>query len=135
MDLQTILDYSARFRARLRGALASITTEQWTREFHNIGNTTLRDTLLHIVQVEDGWVQFDILGRTLDDSIYASEHYPTVVSLFSQWDTVRQQTLDFIVERGPDGSPPLARTSDEVKVPLTSITLPSSPSQPGRTER
>jgi len=113
MTLQILLDYSERVRELLDAALIEVTPEQWTREFPNIGHTTLRDTLLHNVSVEDGWLQWDILRRQVDWSQYDPERFPTPASVFEKWAVVRQRTVDFIAERGPDGLQEMVELLDD----------------------
>jgi len=103
MNLHTLFDYSARYRARLQDSLKTAPFEAFTREFTGIGHGSLRETLLHCVGVEDEWVTVDAQKRELDWDQYESERYPTPDSIFEKWDEVRQRTLDFVSALGPVG--------------------------------
>ncbi len=103
MDLHTLFDYSARYRARLRDSLKEVAPEAFTREFTAIGHGSLRETLLHCAGVEEEWVTVDAQKREMDWSQYESEHYPTPDSIFDKWDEVRQRTLAFVAALGPAG--------------------------------
>ena len=103
MNLHTLFDYSARYRARLRASLTNIPSEAFTREYTAIGHGSLRETLLHCVGVEDEWVTVDAQKREMDWSQYESERYPTPDSIFDKWEEVRRRTLVFVAALGPAG--------------------------------
>lgn len=103
MDLHTLFDYSARYRARLRDTLKDVSPDAFTREFPSIGHGSLRETLLHCVGVEEEWVTVDAQKREMDWEQYQSGLYPTPDSVFARWDRVRRQTLEFVSALGPSG--------------------------------
>jgi len=103
MNLYTLFEYSARYRARLTDSLKSIPPDAFTREHTAIGHGSLRETLLHCVGVEDEWVTVDAQKREMEWDQYLPERYPTPNSIFEKWDEVRQRTLDFAAALGPIG--------------------------------
>ena len=103
MNLDTLFNYSARYRARLRDSLKGAPGDAFVREFPSIGHGSLRETLLHCVGVEQEWVTVDAQKREMDWASYQPDLYPTPDSVFDRWEQIRRATLDFASGLGPAG--------------------------------
>jgi uncharacterized damage-inducible protein DinB len=92
-DFRLLYDYNAWADHRTLDACAALSSEQFTRDmgssFHSV-----RDTLLHIMQVE--WLWLERWHGRSPASFAANGEYSNVESIRSRWLEIERDLLDYV---------------------------------------
>jgi uncharacterized damage-inducible protein DinB len=100
--LLELCDYTEGWRVRFAEACAGVTAEQWARPITAgpapVGHGSLRDTVVHVILVEDDWQQVDIEGRRdLDlEPEYAPERFADLNAILARGAEVRDRFRGWI---------------------------------------
>ena len=135
MNAEYFYHYLTRARRALWASLRSLSDEALSKAIVPTGGAgCIKDLVLHIVMVEDGWFRGDLLGQPCvmdsfgtDPSAFDGWHHPdkSLDWLIAYWEAVEQDTLvrwselmELVVAnyRVPayDNKPELTITADEV---------------------
>ncbi len=94
--------YTEAWRERLRRAWAMVPPGGWDRPITAgaapVGHGSLRDTVIHVVMVEEDWMEVDIVGRDVDleAEIYVPERFPDMDSILDRGQEVRARFREWI---------------------------------------
>ncbi len=91
MDTQELLQYWRDSRQALYQALDSLNDAQLDFVPH-AGLWSLRETVCHIAEVEEGWFRYQALRELSEWPVYPAREYPTVTALKELLETVHQRT-------------------------------------------
>lgn len=95
MDLLTFLKFNRRVRGTLFDTLASMPAEDFLADV-GISFGSLRNTLFHVMRVEDFWVNDFLRGGASIVSREERESLETVADLAARWDRVSDETETYI---------------------------------------
>ncbi len=92
-DLQRLFDYGHWANSRLFGVIASLTPQQFTQD---VGGSygSLRDTLVHMLSAEWGWL--DRCGGHPRGPALVPSAFPTLDSVVTTWRTIEQHLRAFV---------------------------------------
>jgi len=92
-DLERLYDYGYWANAKLFDVLARLTPDEFTRCVAG-GHASVRNTLVHILSAEWGWL--DRVGGWPRPERLKPESYPTPASLIEQWGKVEGKMNEFL---------------------------------------
>src|SRR3954470_5196282 len=92
-DLVQLYDYGYWANARLLGALAPLTPEQFTQTVAG-SYGSVRNTLVHVLSAEWGWL--DRCGGHARGAKLRAESYPTLAALVEEWGRVERYVREFL---------------------------------------
>lgn len=104
-DIQLLYEYDRWANNMVLQEVAALSTEQFTRD---LGGSfrSLRDTLLHIIAGEWGWLaywkepsdssDFFVDLRKRRDALFNPEAYPNVAAVQSKWAEVEKEQAEFV---------------------------------------
>jgi uncharacterized damage-inducible protein DinB len=92
-DLETLYDYGYWANGKLRPVLSQLSPEQFTQVVTG-SYGSIRNTLVHMLSAEWGWL--DRCGGTRRGAPLDSANFPTVASLFEQWDEIEGHLRRFL---------------------------------------
>lgn len=110
-DIQLLYEYDRWANTRVFDAVATLSNEQFTRDLGG-AFPSLRDTLVHIIASEWGWVTYwkepaptaagfiELWDRS--DALFDEQNFPHCATLRAKWSDVERAQRDF-VERLTDG--------------------------------
>ena len=104
-DIQLLYEYDRWANNRALQAVAPLRTEQFTRDLGG-GFRSVRDTLLHIIAGEWGWLaywkqpsdSFTFLAdlRKRRDALFNPEAFPNVAAVQLKWAEVEKEQAEFV---------------------------------------
>jgi uncharacterized damage-inducible protein DinB len=111
-DIQLLYEYDRWGNNRVLQAASTLTTEQFTRD---LGGSfrSIRDTLLHIIAGEWGWLAYwkepfddsaflaDLVRRR--DAMFHPDAFPTVAAVQLKWAEVEGEQLEFVNQLTDEG--------------------------------
>ena len=92
-DLRTLYDYGYWANRRLTTALAELTAEEFTQQLAG-GHASIRNTLVHAMSAEWGWM--DRCGGPRRGPALVPADYPSVAALTERWREVEQSVRGFL---------------------------------------
>src|SRR5579863_2166322 len=92
-DFRLLYDYNAWADHRTLDACAALSSEQFTRDMGS-SFRSVRDTLLHIMQVE--WLWLERWHGRSPTSFAAHAEYSTVESIRGRWMEIERDLLDYV---------------------------------------
>jgi uncharacterized damage-inducible protein DinB len=92
-DLETLFDYGYWANRKLFGTISRMTTEQFTQTLPG-SNGSIRDTMVHVLSAEWGWV--DRCGGPRRGARLDPVDYPTVSTLVETWGRVEASVREFL---------------------------------------
>ena len=104
-DIQLLYEYDRWANNRVLQAIAPLRTEQFTRDLGG-GFRSVRDTLLHIIAGEWGWLAYwkqpsnssaflaDLKKRR--DALFNPEAFPNVAAVQLKWAEVEKEQVEFV---------------------------------------
>lgn len=104
-DIQLLYEYDRWANNRVLQAASALTDEQFTRD---LGGSfpSVRDTLMHIIAGEWGWLQYwkqpssdatylaDL--RSQRDALFRPDAFPNIAVVKETWKAVEREQLDFV---------------------------------------
>jgi len=103
--LQELCDYTEAWREKLRQSYAALPPGGWARPVTAggapVGHGSLRDTVVHVVHVEEDWMVVDIQGQDVDleADIYVPERFADVDGILARGAEVRERFREWIPRR------------------------------------
>lgn len=94
-DLERLYDYGYWANKKLLGVVAQLTPEQFTETVAG-GFGSIRNTLVHILSAEWGWL--DRCGGHARGPTLKADDYPTVESVVGAWEKVEGWVRTFLAE-------------------------------------
>jgi uncharacterized damage-inducible protein DinB len=104
-DIQLLYEYNRWANHRVLQAASTLSDEQFTRDLGGAFHS-LRDTLVHIVAGEWGWLEYwsepvpnDAFHADLDTrlaAIFNPNAFPNVSAVQSKWAEVKKQQIEFV---------------------------------------
>jgi uncharacterized damage-inducible protein DinB len=104
-DIQLLYEYDRWANHRVLQAASALTAEQFTRDLGGAFRS-LRDTLVHIVAGEWGWLEYwnepvpdDAFHADLDKRLgvaFNPDGFPSVSAVQSKWAEVEKQQIEFV---------------------------------------
>ena len=94
-ELENLYDYGYWANRKLFDALAPVTPEEFTKVVTG-GNQSIRDTLVHVLSAEAGWL--DRCGGPERGPRLNPPDYPTVESVRQAWNRVEENVRAFLAQ-------------------------------------